>query len=206
MRKKYIFSLILLGLFQHSYGQKNWEEKYNGLVITEDNSVIRGYLMFSVGTREQGTKIKLLKKPNDNPQIFYTLELKGYVYKKDTFKIIQNLQPYQDDNKVIKKAEARIAERGKLVLYEIPEIYYSNMPIYSGTQGGTSSMVTINKNFIYVIQNAKGEMIGIKKDNFIETTREILFDAPDILQKIQNKDLKFRDLELIIKDYNQKFR
>ena len=188
-----------------SFGQKNWDDKFNGLVITKDNLIIKGYLKLSVGTIDKGTKITLSKRPNDKPQIFYTLDLKGYVYKGDTFRIIHNLQPYLDDNRIIEKAEARIAQNGKLILYEIPETYYSTIPISTGGPVGTTSMTMINKSFIYVISNTKGELIGVKKDNFNNEMHNLLLDAPDMLERIENRVLKFKDIEKIVKEYNQRF-
>ena len=201
MRNILIFTFISIC----SFGQDNkWEDKYNGYVVTMENVRIKGYLRLEAGDLTRGKKILLLKKPNDNPQIFYSLELKGYVYKKDTFKIIQNLQPYLDDTKVIERAEAKIIDRGKLTLLEIPVQYYSTTPVVGvGTVG---AMRTLNTDYIYVIADTKNEFIGIKKENFIDELSKLLSDAPDILERINRMELKFRNLEKIVKEYNKRFR
>ena len=197
--------MLMISVVITTWGQKNWEEKFNGLVITHDNVVVNGYLKFEAATRSQGRKILLLKKPTDNPQIFYTHELKGYVYKNDTFRIIHNLQPFLDENKVIERAEARIAQKGKLILYEIPEIYYTHIFLGPSTPGIPGQVPIAYETFISVIQNSRGELIGIKKENFKEEMHRLLSDAPDILERIDNKVLKFRDLEKIVKEYNLRF-
>jgi|SRR5690606_32739283 len=106
MRKLFLTISISVVAIVSSFGQKNWEDKFNGLIITQGDSTIKGYLSFSVGSKDRGTKITLLKTPRGKPRIFSTLELKGFAYKRDTFKIIHDLQPYLDDNKIIEKAEA----------------------------------------------------------------------------------------------------
>jgi hypothetical protein len=201
MRNILIFTFISIC----SFGQDNkWEDKYNGYVVTMENVRIKGYLRLETGDLTRGKKILLLKKPNDNPQIFYSLELKGYVYKKDTFKIIQNLQPYLDDTKVIERAEAKIIDRGKLTLLEIPVQYYSTTPVVGVRTVG--AMRTLKTDYTYVIADTKNEFIGIKNENFIYELSKLLSDAPDILERINRKELKFRNLEKIVKEYNKRFR
>ena len=201
MRNILIFTFISIC----SFGQDNrWEDKYNGYVVTLENIRIKGYLRLETGDLTRGKKILLLKKPNDNPQIFYSRELKGYVYKKDTFKIIQNLQPYLDDTKVIERAEAKIIDRGKLTLFEIPVQYYSTIPMFGvGTVG---SMRALKTEYVYVIADTKNELIGVKKENFNEELSILLKDAPEILERINNKELRFKNLDKIVKEYNKKFR
>jgi hypothetical protein len=208
MRILYLINVIILLACLPSFGQKDWEDKFNGFVITENNVKVEGYITFEVGNLKQGTKIKLRKKPNDTPQIFYTLDLKGYAYKKDTFRIIHNLQPYLDDDKIIKKAEAKIISNGKLILYKIPqyeENYNTTRVTDPGMPGGSSTIMFKKLYNVYVIRDAKNEMIGIKKDNFQSIMHEMLTDAPDILIKIDNKTLKFKHLEKIVDEYNLRF-
>lgn len=131
--------------------------------------------------------------------------LQGFAYKRDTFKIIHDLQPYLDDNKIIEKAEARIAQNGKVVLYEIPEKYYSITTIWHEPPARPMPMVQTNVHTIFVIRCTTGEMIGIKKENFESEMLKLLSDALDILERIENKTLKYKHLERIVEEYNRRF-
>jgi len=174
----------------------------------------RKSLSFVDGTAvDRGTRILLYKKPGEDPQIFYSLELKSYAIKKDTFLILQNLQPFLDDDKFFPKAEAKLEQRGKLSLFSVVIEEYPKtigVEVYVVPAGPPTSHTSPGqikqKTTYHIVFNSKNEIVGIKSENFQEVMHELIPDAPLLLDKIDKKILKFKDLEKIITDYNQMFK
>jgi len=194
--------IILLGTYFSVMGQKNWEDKYNGFVKTTDGLLVEGYLRFEVGFKNRGTRIKLYKKPNESPEIFYTLELREYAFNKDTFKIFTNIKPFENDDKIINIVEAKRISSGKLDVYEIPEYYSSHVTIPSAS-GGAMGMTTGSVKYIYLVFNKNGQMTGIRKDIFEEKIKELMPDRQDIINKINSGELKFKHIKKIFASYNE---
>jgi hypothetical protein len=211
-----IFFLVIV---IQAFGQKNWEEKFNGYVLTRDSVAVKGYLKFEVGDADRGTKINLYKKPNEKPQVFYSLELLGYAVKKDTFEILPNDHPLPAAPPTLIKpqrpamVEAKVLCRGKFLLYEIQETSYALKPGTSpaGKTIGTAehlatSPYEASQYIIYGIMDDEGIMTYVVKDDFIEKMKMLLHDVPDLVTRIENKELKFRGMEQIVKAYNLRFR
>lgn len=207
MKKIYFTAGLLVCVVFISFGQKKQDEPYDGYVITQDNVLIKGYLDFVVGNDVSGRKILLCKQRNFSPREFYTLELDGYAYKKDTFRIFNNLQPFLDEDYVIARAESKVIVSGKLVLYETyGQVADMAMPIMTGAPGGAmNTTVTRSRSSFYVVQSPTGELIGIKPENFLEEIHRLVYDVPDLLKRIDEKVLRFKHLEKIISEYNAKF-
>lgn len=206
MNKFFLLTFIQLSLCFESIGQKDWESKYNGFVVTEDSSIMKGFLRFEVGSVDRGKKIKLSKKPNDSPLIFYALDLRGYVFKKDTFIIVHNLQPFDDDTRTISKAEALVVQSGKLKLLKVEEVYLSQMWGLNPAQLGLQNTLAITKEHTKIIRDSNGNMISIRRKNFKDNMKTLLKDAPDLLNQIENNTLGYSELERIIESYNYRFR
>ncbi len=207
MKKIYFTAGLLVCVVFISFGQKKQDELYDGYVITQDNVLIKGYLDFVVGNDVSGRKILLCKQRNFSPREFYTLELNGYAYKKDTFRIFNNLQPFLDEDYVIARAESKVIVSGKLVLYKTyGEVFNVVTPIMTGAPSGAmTATVTPRRSSFYVVQNPAGELIGIKPENFQEEIHKLVYDAPDLLKRIDEKVLRFKHIEKIISEYNAQF-
>ncbi len=209
MRKAFLFTIFLLNIgFVYS---QNWEEKFNGYVVTLDSMIIKGYLKYDVGVKGKGVKINLYKKPNERPQEFYTLELLGYVFRKDTFEIINNVHPKKVGSPRWKKFEAGkieaiVLSRGKLVLYKIPEEYVQELISYDKPSTFSPQRFVAYKYFVYAIMDVEGEIIYIESKDFIEKMPPVIEGAPDLVTRIKNKELKFKDMERIVKEYNRRFK
>ncbi len=196
--KQLTITTILLVTSIIAFGQKNWEAKFNGYVKTRDDRTINGYLKFEVGFKDRGTKIKLYKNPKDSPQIFYSLEVKEYAHKKDTFKIFTNIKPSEDKKRILDIVEAKRICKGELELYEIPEYSYSAMII-----PGMGIMATDYANFIYLVIDKEESVICINRETFKEKIIEIINDRQDLVDKVNSEELKFRHIDKIIEAYNK---
>jgi hypothetical protein len=87
----------------------------------------------------------------------------------------------------------RIISSGKINLYCY--IISSNPP----SQGGFSN-VAHDPNYVIKIDSL---IVEVKKSNFKELFIEKMSDCVAIVDKIKNKDYKFRDIEKVVAEYNK---
>jgi len=197
--------LCLVASAQISNGQSKWEAKYDGFVVTIDNKKVVGFTRSLGSDKERGTKIQLLKEPGGTQQIYFAADLLGYAIGKDTFRVFHNLQPFTDNEENIPHAEAKIVENGRLVLYDIATVsgYYT---ITSPGVGGTmQSTPIIDVDHTKLIRARNGELVGIDRENFVVEMKGLIKDAPDIVERIESRKLKFKDLKKIVREYNGRF-
>ncbi|MFM7858162.1 MAG: hypothetical protein ACKO96_41145 [Flammeovirgaceae bacterium] len=154
--------------------------KYGGNVFTNKSD---GDCSISFKTDKRGKKINLT-----------TNDICCFVIEKDSFAIIKNFRlnafvTYPQDF-------AQVLEIGKINLY----LYYSTVQSGSGQYGGIVSTVTD-----WVIEK-DGKADKLTKKKFKELVPLYLVDYPELLDKINNDQLKYDDSEKIIKMYNDFWR
>ncbi|MFA5297478.1 MAG: hypothetical protein WC389_04645 [Lutibacter sp.] len=166
----------------------------NGDTIMGYGKIKSDYLKYRINRNEKSVKIHFSKL--ERVKIYYTGETTNYVYLK-----VKNEEKY----KVLEEVET-----GNVNLYKLSKQVYS--PGYMGSNGnigsvGFSGGYSYNINSFYVKKNGETEAIHLASNelfskNFKEEASEYFKDCPQLVLKIQNKELKKRDLIEIIEFYN----
>lgn len=167
-----------------------------GYVITED-SVYTGEIRFEVGYTDRGTRIKIYKDIRKQPEVFYSLEVKEYAYKKDTFVILNNVELVDESINLIPTSEVKVLARGRIKLYE--GSYTERGPMRPTPVGVMPTQYVVT---FYLLEDKNGYISQVRKSNFKPSMHRIISDAPSLLDRIEKGSLKFKDLEEIVKQYN----
>ncbi|MGF1636393.1 MAG: hypothetical protein ACFCUU_04920 [Cyclobacteriaceae bacterium] len=150
---------------------------YGGSVFTSKSD---GDCSISFKTDNKAKKVKLT-----------TNDICCFVVEKDSFAIIRNfrlnaLVTYPQDF-------AKVIESGRINLY----LYYSSVQ-----QGGYGGSVTATD---WVIEK-NGIADKLTKKKFKELIPSYLSDYPELLDKIEDNQLGYKDTEMIVKMYNEYMR
>lgn len=92
--RRSIFSWFIKGqLFFFLCILTNYSYAQDGYVITEENKIIRGFLMIHMDFDTQQKEIQIYKsaKGRDVDYSYFLYELKEFAIRKDTFRIIRDL-------------------------------------------------------------------------------------------------------------------
>jgi hypothetical protein len=205
MKKKTFILLTLIAIFGNLQAQK-----FDGFVITDQDSLFKGYMrIFVDGT---GRKILLTKDKRKTPKIFRLTNLKYYAYKKDTFAILKNFYPFDGEEFQVEFMEAKvIIQKGRLKLYygvlQGHEVFTHrilapsapNSGAYKGVEVALSSYRT------YIVKNEEGVLkaIKIEKDEFFKSIEIVIGKNSELLERIRNKEFRFKDTKRIIEIYNE---
>src|SRR5262245_38081334 len=121
MRIKFDFRRCLVLLVFISY-EASSQSAFNGLLVTNEDSVIRGYMRISLD--ERGKKFEITQDKKKKPAVFYSNDLKYYAFKKDTFAFLNAFYPFRGEDYLAQGVEAKILiRRGRVKLYQgvLPE-------------------------------------------------------------------------------------
>ena len=188
--------ILILVMSKLSYGQK-----HDGYVITKNDSLISGYIRFDVGTKSRGSEIRLYENKRSEPLIFYTLEVNEYAYKRDTFKIIRNLYPFDDEDLFVDQTEAKMLESGKVSLYKI-SVEGHAIPMTmtaSGVPVGGGKMARA----IYLLDDHQGNILGVKKDNFNAVVTRYFGSNEELILQLRAKKFTYKDLKKVTRIFNK---
>jgi hypothetical protein len=189
-------------------------QNYNGFVITESDSLFKGYMRILSGGAK-GTKFLITKDKKKKPKEFFSSELKYYAYKKDTFIFLRDFYPFENADYVFERLEAKVLiSRGQLKLYSssfFPSKKDPNRAIVTspgmGPQGYGSGVSSIQTKAepIYIIKNRDGYFIRVRKnkEDFIRAMESAIGDNTDLIKKVKLRKLSFTDMKKIIVLYNQ---
>ena len=184
------FSLLLLVYLSatlYSHAQKKF---LDGYIILKSNDTIYGKLkefdlvkscVYFNFLGSDGQKVKFKKKD----VIAYKRGDEEFV--KKTHEIVPlQMQMWRSD------AFMKVIERGKVTLYKIA--YISEKPM--GNNWEMKKTVTI-----YYLERGN-EFITFKELGTRKHMMEFFADRPDLVAKIKNKELKYKDMEELVKLYN----
>jgi hypothetical protein len=176
-----------------------------GYVKTMEDSIFSGDIRFATGEPGRGLMIKIYQDIKQDPKIFYSKELKEYAAKNDTFALVDNIEVITPKNSVIEipllsRQELQILSRGKLTLYK-------GFFTYSPKNGGGNFYTTggngkVNKEKYFLIEDKKGYKCQITKENLKKNLQNLMSDCPQLIEKIENSELGYKDLEEIVDQYN----
>jgi len=179
-------------------------QQFDGFVITNKDSLIRGYMKIDLDGLK-GRRILITDDKREKPKSFHLNDLKYYCYRKDTFAILRDFYPFEDDDYRVEEIEAKVlVGKGKTKLYHatFPD-YQDRVIMFQSPTGGMPGYGKVAYS-TYVVRDRKNNLIGIpyEKEKFIETMKQIVGDNQELMQKIQNKELRYKDTKKIIRIYN----
>lgn len=196
MKKNLIFVIILLTV-GHSFGQKTRAE-----LIFKDGTTLKGF-----GEPTNVNTIRFKKERKAKKQFFSFEEVdtvKVYHDFEPTIYVLVNIQD-KSNSKVLEMARA-----GKNVVYfrDISQGYTA--PMATPIAGGTIMMSGggfYNTKYSYVRKTNEEKAVFLGSSNwmsknFKNAASNFFSDCPELVEKIETKKFKKRDLKEIIEFYN----
>lgn len=188
-------SLFVFSVFIFTSG---YAQKFDGFVITEQDSLFKGYMRFSL-EGGNGLKVLITNDKQKKPRSYFVRDLKYYAYKKDTFALLQAFRPFEGEDYMAVGVEAKFI------------ISKGNVKLFKGDFKNYLAPYFVNGVYIepvyktYIVKNQDGDLFGIKyeQDEFLESIKVALGDDLELMKQIENKELRYRDIEEIIKIYNK---
>lgn len=194
--------LIILSLFTFElYGQI-------GYIKLNNDSIIVGYLRRYVSHMDGRQGIELWRTKKDKHPLKISKDaISEYAIKKDTFAILRNFYPFEGEDYQVESIEAEVLiSKGKVKLYfaTLPD-YKNNLIMGPSATGGMTSYGQ-SLYSIYIVKNTENNLIGIKdeKDKLFKTIQSIIGDDKELVKRVENGELKYKDTEQIIRIYNKK--
>ncbi len=184
---KILLKLIFILFPILTFGQYSYD---TGLIITINNDTINCLVPLDVS---YGNKI-LIKIDNGTiEKEMNSSDIKYLVTKYNVFESISYTVKKKEKNKLM-----RFIIEGNINLYSYTIINTGNS--YSAA-GGTTTMYTA-PTIEYVIKKDK-KTYYLKKRKFNETIIPIIKGATELINKIENKEYQYNDIEKIINEYNK---
>lgn len=192
MKQLFIFLILAASLnsiavaqFKPGHYYKNDGTKVTGLIkLNYDGGILAdksdGNCTISYKSDKKGDVTKLT-----------TNDICCFVIEKDSFTVLKNIKL-----RVLVKFPqdfAKVLQAGKINLYT----YYYLIMIPTGPYGAMSTRVVSD-----LIIEKDGNKDKLSKKDFKELMVKYISDYPELLEKVNNKVLKFDESEQIIKDYN----
>ncbi len=179
-------------------------QKFDGFVITNQDSLFKGYMKISLDGLK-GRRILITNNKKKKPRSFYVKDLKYYAYKKDTSAILKNFYPFVGEDYQVEWMEAEVLiSKGKLKLYQaILPNYKQELIMRPSPTGMPAHEQTVY--WAYIVKDEESNLIGIKneKHKFIESIQSVVGNNKELMKRIENKELWNKDMEEIIKIYNK---
>ena len=188
---KYLSAIGILMLFADSNAQFK-----KGYYYDKENNKVPGLIKLHYGAtlvnkKSDGYCDITFKETDDGKHTrFTTTDINSFVIGSDSFAIVRDF--YMDAYTHFGQDFAEVVETGKINLYR----YYTTINFTNYTK--TMTVWLVEKN---------GKINYIDKRRFKnEFANRYLADNPEIITQIKTKDLKFRDMQEIVKLYNDYFK
>lgn len=184
---KYTLVFIFIIYTTFAMGQKS--SKSIGYIVNIKNDTIYGTIK---KPKDVSVHKKAIFTKNGITTIYSPDQLVAFCYKDRLFRSKDIMKPMQ----VYGKHFLEVIEEGKIKLYIF--IYSSSFQT-----GNMLPIVQTNvKTDTYIERNKK--FTRINKIEFKKTFKNIFFDYPRYVDKVENGDFKHSDLQMIVKIINQK--
>lgn len=183
------FTLIFLSILTFSFGQKNYSEGY---IITWENDTIHGKIRDNFSSRSTFAPgiIKFIDKSGLTTKYLPT-DIKGY--SKAGF---ENYMTIQDD---FGKNFARLIVAGNVKLLTIKKS--GAFPVSNAGVGYTTS--SINSISYYLYNPTTSQTTKVNPLYFKDQMAEYFSEYAELKEMIINKELRYQDIEIIVKKYNK---
>lgn len=185
-------------------------QKFDGFVITTKDSLFKGYMKISIDG-SKGRKILITDDKKKKPKSYHLTDLKYYSYKNDTFAMLRNFYPFEDDGYQIESVEAKvIISKGAIKVYfaTLPEYKDTVIPIIIPTGTGVSAIFVRPEYATYILKDRENNLKALRKEKgeFEKSIEIIIGEDNDLMNQVRNKHFKFKDTEEIIRIYNSRVK
>lgn len=182
-----LLNLAIIFLPVLVFGQYAYD---NGLIITKECDTIKCLVPLEV---TYGDKIIIKVDGGSKKKVIKSSDIKYLATKYNIFENVSYTKKKKE-----KEALMQIVIEGFVYLYLKTTVNTGTS--YSGN-GGIYTMNT-SPTLEYVVKKNDSTHY-IKKNKFQETIIPLINDATELVEKIENKEFKYGDLEEIIKEYNK---
>lgn len=175
------FVFFISGVFSLSAQNTKFEAE-PGFAVS-----IKGDTLFGVINYMKKSGYRQSMQLKENEQTSKMINARNYVFVKAGNEIFESFQvPGTDEKQFFWQKTG-----GKVFLYEYQyELYQLNN--------------TVTKTEYYAKKAGSDELVKLGPGNFKKKIAEWISDSPGLVQKLENKETKFEDLETILKEYNAK--
>lgn len=195
MRLNYFVLLFAVMFFCH----QSYSQYKEGYYYTKDGAKVNGLLRLEYGdhlfrSKENGDCFISFKETREDKRVrLTTADICCFVIETDSFAVIKNF----DLNFAVSYPRdfAQVLQDGKIKLY----LYYS----IASTMGSGGMMYSRNIRD-WVIEK-DGQVEKLTKKAFKRLMLAYLEDYPELKEKVESKELRYRDAPEIIKAYNEHF-
>lgn len=194
MRKKLIVIYILLSSFYLTKAQKNFSDGY---IITLNNDTIRGKVKDNFPLRLSGIAKKISFIDSSGVKNDYLpKEIKGYS-KGDIVNYISIDIGWGKDF-------AKIIVDGEICLLSCKSAgYNSTFTPSGGAGGGTWSHTASSSESFFLYKKNTGSLTEVTRIGFKDLVSGYFSDYKELKEMIDNKELRYSDLEIIVEKYNK---
>lgn len=190
---KITFTFLFISIFMFGFGQKNYSDGY---VITLQNDTLHGKIRDRFLIRFQLAP-NIIKYMDNNKIItkYKPKEIKGY-----SKAGLVNYMTIQDD---FNKNFARILINGEIKLLTIRKSgSYSNSSS-NGIGGTDTSYDSYSKDLYFLYNSLTSQTTKVYQIDFKNQMTNYFSDYEELKILINNKELRYSDLEIIVEKYNQ---
>jgi hypothetical protein len=189
------FVLLFAVIFFCNYSYSQYKEGY---YYTKDGTKVNGLIRLEYGDqlfrgKENGDCLISFKEERGEKRVRLTAaDICCFVIKNDSFAVIKNFALnfaafYPQDF-------AQVLQDGKIKLY----MYYSIIT----TMGSVSVSSRTVKDWVI---EKNGKVDKLTRSSFKKLMPDYLEDFPELKEKVESKELGYRDAPEIIKEYNEHF-
>lgn len=209
--------LILLILFYFSLSIANGQRGY---LKTKDDSLLVGFVRIIGTDPHRGYKLIYAKQKKDKPKTFFSYELAEFAIKEDTFSVLRNFYPFENDEELyIEQLNVLRISKGKLSVYKGTIEKYSKSVFDSyglvGAIGYSTDISRVNPRVVMplysglnvlFVKDDYGSVFGIKKNqkDFISTMTRILEKDRDLVYRVQSGEFEIKDIVKVTSIYNSR--
>jgi tRNA A58 N-methylase Trm61 len=189
MNQPLVFLFIFLSVSTSGFAQLYKK----GYYYTQDGQRVEGQFRHSYkahwGTGPDNTfSFKATK--NAPKKILTTKGVKALVIEKDSFTVIKNIR--LSESTAYDEDFVQVVKAGKINLYKH----------FSDSESADTG--TLDQTFSYLAEK-DGKVTLLKRKEFKSQMAKLIADDPDLLKKIQNRELKYDHVEKVVDAYNQRF-
>jgi hypothetical protein len=196
--KRTLLLLCFLFIYKLAFPQIGYEAGY---IIKNNGDTIRGTIKdrkFTTSPANSG-KIKFMDAKGNKSNITPD-KVRGYCRKGSVF---YRTLPVGRESKL---QFARILEMGDVILFGYTtNTFVDAMAPAKSNKNAADNHITSVIDYMYFYQKSKdpNSLMKVKKDKFESVSLFYFKDDAELIKKIEDKSLKYEDIELVVKTYNQ---
>jgi hypothetical protein len=156
-----------------------------GYIKLLNDSTLHGYLRKYVSFQDSHQGFELWRTKNDkSPRKIPKVDISEYAIKKDTFKVLQQYRPFDNQKTYFEIVDALLISRGKVDLYVISQVSTRGGGYVSG---GISAPTITTATEIYVLEDKDSNVLKalpLRKENLKEALKDFFPEGYILLNSL----------------------